>query len=174
MSLIDPLRELITLPTEAGSRNRSHTHTPWVIDFVKQPYTPHCLIADMQSVSAGTKSLSYHVCSWASPPENELPPGFAPQCSFSPSQNPAGWWVQIVAAASRSPHCWSQCLTQGGKIDLHDETDFFSLNGNYIVSTQHAKTPLGGVTPQLLSAQNRNFSAILKVTNVIHLSQRFE
>lgn len=174
MSLTDPLRELITLPTEAGSRNSSHTCTPWVIDFVKQPYTPHCLIADMQSVSAGTKSLSYHVCSWASPPENELPPGFAPQCSFSPSQNPAGWWVQIVAAASRSPHCWSQCLTQGGKIDLHDETDFFSLNGNYIVSTQQAKTPLGGVTPQLLSAQTRNFSAILKVTNLTHLSQRFE
>lgn len=124
--LIDPLPGLKYLPTEAGSRkNSGHTPAPWVIDFVKQPYTSHCLIADMHSVSAGTKSLSYHVCSWASPPENELPPGFAPQCPFSPSQSPAGWWGQIVSAASRSPHCWSQCLTQGGKIDLHDETGVF-------------------------------------------------
>lgn len=93
------------------------------------PKTPHCFIADMHSVSAGTKSLSYHVCSWASPAENGLPPGFAPQCPFSPSQSPAGWWLQIVSAASRSPHCWSQCLRQGGKIDLHDEAGYFPFMG---------------------------------------------
>lgn len=62
--LIDPLPGLKTLPTEAGTE-RAVAICPFlgVIDFVKQPYTPHCLIEDMHSVSAGTKFLSYHVCS---------------------------------------------------------------------------------------------------------------
>lgn len=87
----------------------------WVKDLMKQWHNPHCLIADMQDFPVDM-SVSYRVCSWSSLPENELPPGFAPQCPSSPFQNHAVWWGQIVGAASMSPHCWSQCLSQEGTI----------------------------------------------------------
>jgi len=86
--------------------------TSWVKDLMKQWCTPCCLSPCRCARFPSTyMSISYRVCFWSSPPENELPPGFAPQCPSSPFQNHAGWWGQIVAFASSSPHCWSQCLS---------------------------------------------------------------